>query len=927
MRKKIVKISVIVLALFVVGLTACIVVRQIAIGQVSQKAMARLTGTGATFEIEAGWAFWCVDSMKIDFGEIGGVEAEHICLTNPWGAMFGDEVDVAVGKVRAKFDSSDVASVRERIVSIRSKFGNSELKSIETDSSKRYSAVVGDFEISMRSGDDVSLSFRGRDISGYAGGGEIGVDGVLTHKLTGRRLPFSIDSMPEMSLEARYRRAEKSGNASVRFEPALSGSFSKWGRSFSGAISSFEVDWDAEEVRLSVGDASLMPSDGAVLPPVVMAHRENDESNVPGEMGAKKGAETPMLTARGVSIALPRGRFRVADIAAVRIDRPRLSVDLAELLEIPALKENAVVSAFVRFWKQDAGAFLGEAPKLSVRREDVIKNAPKVVKNPLPKEKLEKWRGAIAQFGDRVRALPAIDIREGEIAVLHGSDVFELDAISINTSKMFKESQDFEIHFDVRGADVMFGVSYPEDAALPRLAFRASQLGAPDFLRLLNLPIPEQNSGDVTFDVGLSFSEESVSIDGRLALRDFAFYHEKISPNTIEGIDMKSSIVASYRFADDLVTMDPIEFEMGPLKVHGTVSVEAVRNQPVISFEFSSEKIACASLSEVIPKGFLPTITKLSFEGGEMSPSISGKIPWKYPLTATLKATGFEDKCLPVLVEPHRTEVIAARDFTHTTTYTYFVDSITVGPGTPSYVRLSQLPPYVKAAMMLTEDKRFYEHGPLRVSFIERALRLNLNARRYVYGGSTIGQQLVKNLFLRRTKNIARKLEEALITWHMETFVTKSRILELYINIIEFGPDVYGIEQGAQFYFGKHARDLTPLEGAFLASLKVAPSKGGRFYKNGFPKDGRWWERRQKYILKVLAENGYISPLEVIAAYDWRPQFVYPDDPKDWRSVWLEKYTAYMRDGDKALKRGVQGAENDPLERRESGGLGTEIPD
>ena len=390
---------------------------------------------------------------------------------------------------------------------------------------------------------------------------------------------------------------------------------------------------------------------------------------------------------------------------------------------------------------------------------------------------------------------------------------------------------------------------------------------------------------------------------------------------------MKSSIVASYRFADDLVTIDPIEFEMGPLKVHGTVSVEAVRNQPVISFEFSSEKIACASLSEVIPKGFLPTITKLSFEGGEMSPSISGKIPWKYPLTATLKATGFEDKCLPVLVEPHRTEVIAARDFTHTTTYTYFVDSITVGPGTPSYVRLSQLPPYVKAAMMLTEDKRFYEHGPLRVSFIERALRLNLNARRYVYGGSTIGQQLVKNLFLRRTKNIARKLEEALITWHMETFVTKSRILELYINIIEFGPDVYGIEQGAQFYFGKHARDLTPLEGAFLASLKVAPSKGGRFYKNGFPKDGRWWERRQKYILKVLAENGYISPLEVIAAYDWRPQFVYPDDPKDWRSVWLEKYTAYMRDGDKALKRGVQGAENDPLERRESGGLGTEIPD
>lgn len=94
-----------------------------------------------------------------------------------------------------------------------------------------------------------------------------------------------------------------------------------------------------------------------------------------------------------------------------------------------------------------------------------------------------------------MRALPAIDIREGEIAVLHGSDVFELDAISINTSKMFKESQDFEIHFDVRGADVMFGVSYPKDAALPRLAFRASQLGGARFFAIAEFADPRAEFG------------------------------------------------------------------------------------------------------------------------------------------------------------------------------------------------------------------------------------------------------------------------------------------------------------------------------------------------------------------------------------------------------------------------------------------------
>jgi membrane peptidoglycan carboxypeptidase len=138
----------------------------------------------------------------------------------------------------------------------------------------------------------------------------------------------------------------------------------------------------------------------------------------------------------------------------------------------------------------------------------------------------------------------------------------------------------------------------------------------------------------------------------------------------------------------------------------------------------------------------------------------------------------------------------------------------------------------------------------------------------------------------------------------MENVVSKSRILELYINMIEFGPDVYGITQAAKFYFDKTPEQLTPLEGAYLASLKVSPSKGGRFYKSGFPSSG-WWPKRMKYILKVLAENGYISPAEVLAAYPWIPQFVYPEptDIHDARNVWLRNYTEYLLEQSRQKKR------------------------
>ena len=158
-----------------------------------------------------------------------------------------------------------------------------------------------------------------------------------------------------------------------------------------------------------------------------------------------------------------------------------------------------------------------------------------------------------------------------------------------------------------------------------------------------------------------------------------------------------------------------------------------------------------------------------------------------------------------------------------------------LGPGAPSYVTLAALPSYAPALMYLSEEIAFPTNPGVSVGLIERGMRANLREGRYVYGGSTVTQQLVKNVFLRRDKTLARKLEELVLAWAVEQALPKERILELYLNVIEFGPEVWGFAAAARHYFDRDADALTPLEVAFLATLKPAPHEGRRIADAGAP--------------------------------------------------------------------------------------------
>jgi hypothetical protein len=182
--------------------------------------------------------------------------------------------------------------------------------------------------------------------------------------------------------------------------------------------------------------------------------------------------------------------------------------------------------------------------------------------------------------------------------------------------------------------------------------------------------------------------------------------------------------------------------------------------------------------------------------------------------------------------------------------------AIDVRDGAPSFVPLDEVPPLFVRALTLSEDSTFWSHPGVDLTEIPVALATNWKRGERARGGSTITQQLVKNLFLSRRKSVARKLQEAALALLVESAVPKRRILEIYLNVIEWGPRLYGLRPAARRYFGKEPRDLTPKETAFLVALIPGPIKYQRSFALGTLTPGL-----ESLVIGVLAKLRSVDAL------------------------------------------------------------------
>ncbi|WP_440603472.1 transglycosylase domain-containing protein [Bacillus sp. GB_SG_008] len=173
-------------------------------------------------------------------------------------------------------------------------------------------------------------------------------------------------------------------------------------------------------------------------------------------------------------------------------------------------------------------------------------------------------------------------------------------------------------------------------------------------------------------------------------------------------------------------------------------------------------------------------------------------------------------------------------------------------------VHIEDIPTFVQQSFLAVEDSRFYKHHGVDFSSIIRALYKDILAGEKVEGGSTITQQLVKNVFLSHEKTLFRKMKEVAIAFHLEQKYTKQQLLEMYLNHIYFGHGAYGIQAAAKFYFNKDAQQLTVEEGAMLAALPKAPNSYSPFLHPEKSKE------RRDLILSLMHKQGYLSAEETV---------------------------------------------------------------
>ena len=387
------------------------------------------------------------------------------------------------------------------------------------------------------------------------------------------------------------------------------------------------------------------------------------------------------------------------------------------------------------------------------------------------------------------------------------------------------------------------------------------------------LGIDPAGRADLSLELVASADRRRLTVEGDIALQRLTLRHWRLAPAPIGPMRVASHLQLSVDLDAERVRLALDDLHIGPAQGRLVIGVEGFGPRPTLDVHLQIPAQACRDLVAAVPPSVRPSLADLRVRGTAWA-DIRLIAPLQRIERLKLSIEGDLDRCEIVSMGAaldRRIEALSGR-FVHRPSVAGEPVGVAVGPATAGFVSLDRIPLYVRHAALATEDRAFYRHSGFRASMIRGALKLNLKHMRYVYGGSTITQQLVKNLFLTRRKDLARKLEEAAIVVQLERRLSKRRILELYLNCIEYGPGIWGLSAASRAYYAKAASELTPEEGVYLMAIKPYPRHG--WYN---ARRNRWrpnWVRRMKIIFERIHRSGAIDAETLEAAGpEFRPVF------------------------------------------------------
>jgi hypothetical protein len=476
----------------------------------------------------------------------------------------------------------------------------------------------------------------------------------------------------------------------------------------------------------------------------------------------------------------------------------------------------------------------------------------------------------------KLTQVESLSIQVGVISV--GISAVHIDQITIRPAG-YEDGPGLvlsDIHADIRLPALMGGALPLDQIDIKRIAVLPDQSLALDDSVVSVLELNDSrlvlnftgktNPGQLSGTMELDRQSTVQRLRADLKSEALRIFHPRIARSPLEPIHADVSIDLRYDGEQKQLQIDQVKVSSQGVMGILAGQVDMVTSSPRLSLTLDIPSVPCQTLLEALPREFVPELQGFR---------LSGDFSAQYKLVldfAKLEETklsgyrGFRD-CQTLEAPPHLSEDHFRGSFEHTTRLTVGINqTFQVGPENPDFVPFGQLSDALRGAFLATEDISFFQHAGYVADSLSLAIGQNLLANRFAMGGSTITMQMVKNVFLSHEKTLSRKVQELFLTDYVERSLGKERILEIYLNVIEFGPGIFGIGPAAQYYFGRPVSELNNVESVFLASIVYSPRRHhGSYCRGSVSKE---WNQRLRQLLELMHMKELISEADFLASHE-----------------------------------------------------------
>lgn len=319
-----------------------------------------------------------------------------------------------------------------------------------------------------------------------------------------------------------------------------------------------------------------------------------------------------------------------------------------------------------------------------------------------------------------------------------------------------------------------------------------------------------------------TLSEDETVIKTDFQIDSLVCFQQRISEDTIKIPVFQSSLEVNI-FPNEIILTPVSKISCDELTIHPHIELRKGKDW-VVGIYIDETGIDAEDLISSLPEGLFNPIKSVRLTGKvdyHFLLEVDMNNPDSLRIESDIKTKDFRIINPGVLTKMNQDFLLPVYENEK------LVRTINVGNSNPDFRSMNEVSPLLINAILQSEDGQFFYHKGFRLDAIREALIHDIKMRRFARGGSTISMQIVKNVFLNRNKTIARKLEEALIVWLIESnkITSKQRMFDVYLNIAEWGPDIYGVKEASYFYFQKEPSDLNLDEAIFMASVIPRPKK------------------------------------------------------------------------------------------------------